>query len=144
MPEHLSTDKPARTKEEKIDRQMEDSFPASDPPSFLRRQSHHRRAGGTRKRRGHRRVPEVKAAEKKVHDGDAKTPQNIQLLDRVQDAGFGENLRQDHRLVGARGVIEIKRHAGAAIGFQQFGDGGVAVGPVRHQIGDMPVVEGVP
>ena len=35
MPEHLSTDKPARaTEEKKIDRQMEDSFPASDPPSF--------------------------------------------------------------------------------------------------------------
>ena len=34
MPEHLSTNKPAKTKEEKIDRQMEDSFPASDPPSF--------------------------------------------------------------------------------------------------------------
>lgn len=34
MPEHLSTAKPSKTKEEKIDRQMEDSFPASDPPSF--------------------------------------------------------------------------------------------------------------
>lgn len=34
MPEHLSTSKPSKTKEEKIDRQMEDSFPASDPPSF--------------------------------------------------------------------------------------------------------------
>ena len=34
IPEHLSTDKPAKTKEKKIDRQMEDSFPASDPPSF--------------------------------------------------------------------------------------------------------------
>ncbi|HEV7960327.1 MAG TPA: hypothetical protein VGP01_04810 [Rhizomicrobium sp.] len=34
MPEHLSTAKPAKTREEKIDRQMEDSFPASDPPSF--------------------------------------------------------------------------------------------------------------
>jgi hypothetical protein len=34
IPEHLSTAKPAKTKEEKIDRQMEDSFPASDPPSF--------------------------------------------------------------------------------------------------------------
>lgn len=33
-PEHLSTDKPATTREEKIDRQMEDSFPASDPPSY--------------------------------------------------------------------------------------------------------------
>ena len=34
MPEHHSTDKPAMTKEEKIDAQMADSFPASDPPSF--------------------------------------------------------------------------------------------------------------
>ena len=34
IPEHLSTDKPAKTKEEKIDKQMQDSFPASDPPSF--------------------------------------------------------------------------------------------------------------
>ena len=34
IPEHLSTTKPARSREEKIDRQMEDSFPASDPPSF--------------------------------------------------------------------------------------------------------------
>jgi hypothetical protein len=34
MPEHLSTAKPAITREEKIDRQMEDSFPASDPPSY--------------------------------------------------------------------------------------------------------------
>jgi len=34
IPEHLSTAKLAVTREEKIDRQMEDSFPASDPPSF--------------------------------------------------------------------------------------------------------------
>lgn len=34
IPEHLSANKPPTTKEEKIDRQMEDSFPASDPPSF--------------------------------------------------------------------------------------------------------------
>jgi hypothetical protein len=34
IPEHLSTNKPAKNREEKIDRQMEDSFPASDPPSF--------------------------------------------------------------------------------------------------------------
>lgn len=34
MPEHHSTDKKPLTKEEKIDAQMEDSFPASDPPSF--------------------------------------------------------------------------------------------------------------
>ncbi len=34
MPEHHSTDKARPTKEDKIDAQMEDSFPASDPPSF--------------------------------------------------------------------------------------------------------------
>jgi hypothetical protein len=33
-PEHLSTAKPAKGREEKIDQQMADSFPASDPPSF--------------------------------------------------------------------------------------------------------------
>ena len=34
MPEHLSTSKKAETREEKIDAQMADSFPASDPPSY--------------------------------------------------------------------------------------------------------------
>jgi hypothetical protein len=34
MPEYLSTAKPAITREEKIDAQMADSFPASDPPSY--------------------------------------------------------------------------------------------------------------
>jgi hypothetical protein len=34
VPEHLSTTRRAETREEKIDQQMEDSFPASDPPSF--------------------------------------------------------------------------------------------------------------
>ena len=34
MPEHLSTAKPCVSKEEKIDAQMADSFPASDPPSY--------------------------------------------------------------------------------------------------------------
>lgn len=34
VPEHLSTAKRPETKEEKIDAQMEDSFPASDPPSY--------------------------------------------------------------------------------------------------------------
>ena len=72
VPEHLSA--PATTKEEKIDRQMEDSFPASDPPSFsggnhiigapVSRESD--AATGE--------APEVKAAEKKVHGGAAKTP----------------------------------------------------------------------
>ena len=74
MPEHLSTTKPDVTKEEKIDAQMADSFPASDPPSYsggnhiigapVARESD--AATGD--------APEVKEAEKKVHDGDAKTP----------------------------------------------------------------------
>ena len=34
MPEHHSTDKPAKSREDMIDKQMQDSFPASDPPSF--------------------------------------------------------------------------------------------------------------
>lgn len=34
MPEHLSTSKIPETKEEKIDAQMADTFPASDPPSY--------------------------------------------------------------------------------------------------------------
>jgi len=34
MPEHHSTDKICTSKEEKIDAQMADSFPASDPPSY--------------------------------------------------------------------------------------------------------------
>ncbi len=34
MPEHFSTAAPAKTKEEKIDAQVADTFPASDPPSY--------------------------------------------------------------------------------------------------------------
>jgi hypothetical protein len=34
MPEHLSIAKPVTTKEEMIDAQITDSFPASDPPSY--------------------------------------------------------------------------------------------------------------
>lgn len=73
VPEHIS--KPAKTKEEKIDQQMEDSFPASDPPSFsggnhiigapVARESDAATANS----------PEVKDAEKKVKDGDAKKPE---------------------------------------------------------------------
>jgi hypothetical protein len=32
--EHLSTDRKAKNKEQKIDDQLRDSFPTSDPPSF--------------------------------------------------------------------------------------------------------------
>jgi hypothetical protein len=34
MPEHFSTTNRCVTKEDKIDAQMADSFPASDPPSY--------------------------------------------------------------------------------------------------------------
>jgi hypothetical protein len=74
IPEHLSTAKPAASKEEKIDRQMEDSFPASDPPSFsggnhivgapVARESDPPSANS----------PEVKDAEKKVKEGATKAP----------------------------------------------------------------------
>ena len=32
--EHLSTDRKANTQEQRIDDQLRDSFPTSDPPSF--------------------------------------------------------------------------------------------------------------
>jgi hypothetical protein len=69
IPEHLSTSQPARTPDEKIDRQMKDSFPASDPPSYsggnhaigapVNRESESPTAD----------TPEVKEAEKKVKTG---------------------------------------------------------------------------
>jgi hypothetical protein len=34
VPRHPITAKPARALDDKIDRQMEDTFPASDPPSY--------------------------------------------------------------------------------------------------------------
>lgn len=34
IPEHHSTDTPPKNREDKIDKQMQDSFPASDPPSY--------------------------------------------------------------------------------------------------------------
>ena len=72
--EHLSAGMPASSKEKKIDRQMEDSFPASDPPSFsggnhivgapVERKSDAPSGG----------APDVKEAERKVKDGTAKEP----------------------------------------------------------------------
>ncbi len=71
IPEHLSTAKPATNKEEKIDRQMEDSFPASDPPSFS---GGNHIIGAPRERESTSPTgdaPEVKDAERKVKDGSA-------------------------------------------------------------------------
>ena len=72
MPEHLSTDTVATTKEEKIDKQMQDSFPASDPPSFS---GGNHIIGAPKERESDAPSPDdhaVKEAEKKVKDGSAK------------------------------------------------------------------------
>jgi len=72
VPEHLSTDTPPRNREEKIDKQMQDSFPASDPPSFS---GGNHIIGSPPKRESE--APddaEVRAAEQKVKDGTAKLP----------------------------------------------------------------------
>lgn len=72
MPEHHSTDKEPVTKEEKIDAQMEDSFPASDPPSFS---GGNHIIGAPKDRESESPAgdsPAVVEAEKKVKDGKAK------------------------------------------------------------------------
>ena len=74
MPEHHSTDKPATTKEEKIDAQMADSFPASDPPSYS---GGNHLIGAPPDRESEAPSadhPAVVAAEKKVKDGNATAP----------------------------------------------------------------------
>jgi hypothetical protein len=60
--------------DEKVDQQMEDTFPASDPPSY----SGGKHIIGAPKERESATPtpdhPEVKKAEKKVKSGDAKVP----------------------------------------------------------------------
>jgi hypothetical protein len=74
MPEHHSTDKQPVTKEEKIDAQMEDSFPASDPPSFS---GGNHTIGAPKNRESGAAGPDdpaVLEAEKKVKQGTATEP----------------------------------------------------------------------
>jgi hypothetical protein len=74
VPEHLSTSKRAGTREEKIDQQMEDSFPASDPPSYS---GGNHIIGAPPARESEAPSPddpEVKEAEKKAKSGEAKKP----------------------------------------------------------------------
>ncbi len=74
MPEHLSTAKVCTTKEEKIDAQMADSFPASDPPSFS---GGNHIVGAPADRESDAPAPDhpsVVEAEKKVKQGGATTP----------------------------------------------------------------------
>ena len=75
VPEHLSTSKEPKTKEEKIDAQMEDSFPASDPPSFSGGNHAIGAPTGRESESPSGEHPAVKDAEKKVQTGDAKKPE---------------------------------------------------------------------
>ena len=75
VPEHLSTDKPVRTKEEKIDAQMEDSFPASDPPSFSGGNHAIGAPTGRESESPTGESPAVKEAQKKVKTGDDAKPE---------------------------------------------------------------------
>lgn len=72
VPEHLSTAKEPKTKEEKIDAQMEDSFPASDPPSFSGGNHAIGAPTGRESEAPSAEHPAVKEAEQKVKDGTAK------------------------------------------------------------------------
>lgn len=74
MPEHHSTDKTPTTKEEKIDAQMEDSFPTSDPPSFSGGKHIIGAPSGRESEAPSPDAPAVVEAEKKVKDGSARTP----------------------------------------------------------------------
>jgi hypothetical protein len=74
MPEHHSTDKTPTTKEEKIDAQMEDSFPASDPPSFSGGNHIIGAPTGRESEAPSPDAPAVVEAEKKVKEGSAKEP----------------------------------------------------------------------
>ncbi|MFO1248888.1 MAG: hypothetical protein U1E93_11855 [Alphaproteobacteria bacterium] len=74
MPEHHSTDKTPKTKEEKIDAQMEDSFPASDPPSFSGGNHIIGAPTGRESEAPSPDAPAVVEAEKKVKEGKTKTP----------------------------------------------------------------------
>ena len=71
MPEHHSTDKQPKNKEEKIDAQMEDSFPASDPPSFSGGNHIIGAPTGRESDSPGPDSPAVVDAEKKVKDGSA-------------------------------------------------------------------------
>jgi hypothetical protein len=74
VPEHLSTSTEPKTKEEKIDAQMADSFPASDPPSFSGGNHTIGAPSGRESEAATPETPAVKDAEKKVKDGKAPDP----------------------------------------------------------------------
>jgi len=69
IPEHVPGEKAPKTTEEKIDRQMKDSFPASDPPSYSGGNHAIGAPTGRESESPKPDTPEVKQAEKKVKDG---------------------------------------------------------------------------
>lgn len=74
VPEHLSTNGKPLTKEEKIDAQMADTFPASDPPSYS---GGNHIIGAPKDRESQSPSadsPAVVDAEKKVKKGEASEP----------------------------------------------------------------------
>ena len=74
LPEHHSTGQPSVAKEEKIDAQIADSFPASDPPSFSGGNHIIGAPVGRESEAPAADAPDVIAAENKVKTGDAKNP----------------------------------------------------------------------
>jgi hypothetical protein len=74
MPEHLSTSKKPETKEDKIDAQMADTFPASDPPSFSGGNHIIGAPTGRESDTPAANHPAVVDAENKVKKGDAAKP----------------------------------------------------------------------
>jgi hypothetical protein len=71
LPEHHSPDKAHTTREDKIDAQMKDTFPASDPPSYS---GGNHAVGAPRGRESESPAVDpaaVAEAEKKVKDGSA-------------------------------------------------------------------------
>jgi hypothetical protein len=71
--EHLSTDTEAKTADEKLDKELQDSFPTSDPPSTTPGA-----IGAPEARKSAPPKPDEHAvveAEKKVKSGDAKKPE---------------------------------------------------------------------
>ena len=71
--ERLSTDAPAKSKEDKLDRQLEDSFPANDVPSYSAGSigAPPARESGAAKAND----AQVRDAEAKVKSGAAKKPE---------------------------------------------------------------------
>ena len=76
IPDHVAkaAEPKAMSKDEKIDRQMKDTFPASDPPSYSGGNHAIGAPTGRESEAPTSDSPEVKDAERKVKSGDAPKP----------------------------------------------------------------------